>query len=344
MASTAPAKSQPLHNFTLPHHLKWNKDGQPGGHQQRRRSTKSPSRRPNTSSPSPLRQSPLRESVSASMMRHQSPLSDSTAPPSPVRRDYYLGKHSSVHGESSDPFLVREWAKRSPIGDDPPPPHIRRHDSPSSKGKGESADFQRIIHSKNGVSSPNPEQLSQKLEMKSKAKEVDSTVIKKSKILIKIPCKNNKIEEDNRPEEAPAPKIDSKIEAAGETNNNHNYTEEETKIWNLRPRKPISKPMSANNGVTMKNKSPSPLTNQSNNKSGGSGEQKKEKKKLSVFLSLSKEEIEEDIFSLTGSKPARRPKKRPKFIQKQVDSLFPGSWLVSINADSYKVSENSLKG
>ncbi|KAL3624520.1 hypothetical protein CASFOL_031188 [Castilleja foliolosa] len=302
MASTFPPKSHSLHNFTLPRHLQWNKDGHSSGHHQRRRSIKSPSRRPNTSSPSPIRQSPL---------RHQSPLSDSIVPPSPARSDYHLLKQSS--------------ARRSPIGVDPPPSHLRLHDPSSSKGKSESIDFQRIIQSKNHwVSSPNPEPVSQKL----KAKEVDSTVIKKSKIVIKIPSKNNKAEDQNRPEEAP--KIDTKIEA-DETNNNHNHTDEETKIWNLRPRKPIRRPMNANNEGTAKNKSPSPLPNQ----------KKKEKRKVSIFLSLSKVEIEEDIFSLTGLKPARRPKKRPKFIQKQVDSLFPGSWLVSISADSYKVSENS---
>ncbi|KAL6498775.1 hypothetical protein OROGR_028322 [Orobanche gracilis] len=382
MASTVPAKSQPLHNFTLPH-LKWNKDGHSGGHHQRRRSVKSPSRRPNASSASPIRQSPLRDSVSATPPRHQSPLSELQALPSPrdspARRDY-LGKQFSTHGEPPAPFPFRELVKRSATSADPPPP-LRRHglaseSKASAESKGDLVEYQRF-HSnnlkldteRNGVSSSNPDRVPHKLEKKSKPKEVDATGIKSSKkILIKIPCKSNKLEENPQGE---PPKTDTKDEAdvtdeGREQGNINNNTDEEAKIWNLRPRKSIrtlpsvSGGLVKNNGSAMpeRNKGQSPLRNLSNNKSGENGgscggsrggdlkkgNDKKEKRKLSVSLSLSKYEIEEDIFSLTGSKPARRPKKRAKIIQRQINSLFPGSWLVSISADSYKVSENSLKG
>ncbi|XP_012843533.1 PREDICTED: uncharacterized protein LOC105963653 [Erythranthe guttata] len=104
-----------------------------------------------------------------------------------------------------------------------------------------------------------------------------------------------------------------------------------------------------------KNKSPSPLmeAERSGEKEGdcggekkvcGGGGEKKGKRKLSISIALSKQEIEEDIYSLTGLKPARRPKKRAKNIQRELDFVFPGQWLVSITPDSYKVSENSLKG
>ncbi|KAK1279353.1 hypothetical protein QJS04_geneDACA003052 [Acorus gramineus] len=46
-------------------------------------------------------------------------------------------------------------------------------------------------------------------------------------------------------------------------------------------------------------------------------EAKKERPRFSV--SLTREEIEEDVFGLTGSKPSRRPKKRPKSVRKQLD-------------------------
>ncbi|KAI3449065.1 hypothetical protein Pfo_005730 [Paulownia fortunei] len=373
MASTVPAKSQPLHNFTLPH-LKWNKDGHSSGHHHRRRSIKSPSRRPNTSSASPIRQSPLRDYVSAMPPRHQSPLRDSAAVSSPrespVRGDY-LGKQSQTPGESSTPYAVREWVKHSPIVGDPVR-HLPKHDLASESealGEGQDALIEyRRNHSKdltlnsirNGVYSTNSERAIQKFETKSKAKEVDVAGIKRSKILIKIPFKNNKTEEEN-PQEEPL-KID-KNDEADETDEvqeegkiNYNI-DEETKTWNLRPRKPIRKPLNVNGGTVKnnrlampeKNKAHSPLRNL-NNRSGenggncSGGGEKKEKRKLSISVALSKEEIEEDIFALTGSKPARRPKKRAKNIQKQVDSVFPGLWLVSITADSYKVSENSLKG
>lgn len=36
-------------------------------------------------------------------------------------------------------------------------------------------------------------------------------------------------------------------------------------------------------------------------------------------VALSTDEIEEDIYSVTGSRPRRRPKKRPRVVQKQID-------------------------
>ncbi|XP_072971650.1 uncharacterized protein [Typha angustifolia] len=67
------------------------------------------------------------------------------------------------------------------------------------------------------------------------------------------------------------------------------------------------------------------------------GEEKSERVKFSI--SLSAEEIEEDIYAVTGSRPRRRPKKRPKIVQRELDSLFPGTWLSEITADSYKVQD-----
>ncbi|KAI3444767.1 hypothetical protein Pfo_001432 [Paulownia fortunei] len=382
MASTVPAKSQPLHNFNLPH-LKWNKDGHSSGHHHRRRSIKSPSRRPSTSSASPLRHSPLRDSVSATPPRLQSPLRESVAlssRESPVHGDYTM-KQSPIRGESSKASPIREWMKQPLIDGDSERLSLLRgeavrqflSDDLSSesealrKSKGALIEYRRN-HSRNsafdsirnGVYSSNIEQAKEKLEKKSKATEVDIAGTKRSKILIKIPCKNNKLEEEN-PQEEPL-KIDNngehgetdEVQEEGKINNN---IDEETKTWNLRPRKPIRKTKNVTvgaekgnvSGMPEKNKAQSPLMNanrsgeKEGNCSGGGGE-KKEKRKLSISIALSKEEIEEDIFALTGTKPARRPKKRAKNIQKQVDFVFPGLWLVSITPDSYKVSENYMKG
>ncbi|XP_027084052.1 uncharacterized protein [Coffea arabica] len=63
-----------------------------------------------------------------------------------------------------------------------------------------------------------------------------------------------------------------------------------------------------------------------------------EKRKL--WISLSKEEIEEDVYSLTGSRPSRRPKKRPRTVQKQLDNVFPGLYLVGLSIDSYRVHDS----
>ncbi|CAA2953783.1 uncharacterized protein LOC111386761 [Olea europaea var. sylvestris] len=63
------------------------------------------------------------------------------------------------------------------------------------------------------------------------------------------------------------------------------------------------------------------------------------KEKMKIWISLSREEIDDDVYALTGSKPARRPKKRSKNIQKQLDGVFPGLYLVGLTADSYRVHD-----
>ncbi|GFQ03741.1 hypothetical protein PHJA_002517900 [Phtheirospermum japonicum] len=66
----------------------------------------------------------------------------------------------------------------------------------------------------------------------------------------------------------------------------------------------------------------------------GGGAERKGKRR--VWISLSREEIEEDVYALTGGKPARRPKKWPKNVQKQLDNVFPGLYLAGVAADSYR--------
>ncbi|CAI0454608.1 unnamed protein product [Linum tenue] len=67
------------------------------------------------------------------------------------------------------------------------------------------------------------------------------------------------------------------------------------------------------------------------------GEKKEPRAKFTV--SLSRKEIEDDFMAMIGHRPARRPKKRPRIVQKQMDTLFPGLWLGEVTVDSYKVPE-----
>ncbi|KAF6987557.1 hypothetical protein CFC21_005190 [Triticum aestivum] len=52
------------------------------------------------------------------------------------------------------------------------------------------------------------------------------------------------------------------------------------------------------------------------------------------------EEIEEDIYALTGALPRTRPRHRPPAVQNQIDLLLPGSRLSEINAESYRVPDD----
>ncbi|XP_057520291.1 uncharacterized protein LOC130800709 [Amaranthus tricolor] len=116
----------------------------------------------------------------------------------------------------------------------------------------------------------------------------------------------------------------------------------EEKGWNLRPRKGVTSGNTNNHGIVL-------VENGDNNVSksmrlrggldikdvnGGNGSEKREKKKF--WIALSREEIEEDVYSMTGSKPSRRPRKRPKIVQKQLDNVFPGLWLVGISPEAYR--------
>lgn len=132
------------------------------------------------------------------------------------------------------------------------------------------------------------------------------------------------------------------------------------KTWNLRPRKPIRRQTNPNtNGgsnpcvgksSSPENKIQSPQTvlkrseMRSAPQAAAAVEAAQKGKKRKFALSLSRDEIEEDIYAMIGSKPNRRPKKRSKIVQRQLDSVFPGLWLSSITPDAYKVSEIPMKG
>ncbi|KAK1376358.1 hypothetical protein POM88_032551 [Heracleum sosnowskyi] len=96
------------------------------------------------------------------------------------------------------------------------------------------------------------------------------------------------------------------------------------KPWNLRPRKSALAQTTAFEPPAVE--------------SHDCGAQKSERrdKKTKLWIPLSREEIEEDLFSMSGSKPARRPKKRTKTVQKHVDDILPGLYLAGASVDSYR--------
>ncbi|GLU00388.1 hypothetical protein SLE2022_177650 [Rubroshorea leprosula] len=153
----------------------------------------------------------------------------------------------------------------------------------------------------------------------------------RSKILIRLKTKSQKPAEE--------------VADTGDQNFNAEDTDEfVAKTWNLRPRKPIPKaPNAGGGGIRIGGPAVQrPEPTRSRNPTEGKAAEKKEKKpKFSI--SLTREEIDDDIFAMTGSRPSRRPKKRAKNVQKQLDCIFPGLWLPSITPDSYKVPDAPTK-
>ncbi|XP_075477126.1 uncharacterized protein LOC142518268 [Primulina tabacum] len=132
---------------------------------------------------------------------------------------------------------------------------------------------------------------------------------------------------------------------------------EEGKPWNLRPRKGVVKAVpfqkkeicarNFGNFGDLRNEGVGNGVNlqrvrglMDGGQQAGGGLERKEKT-MKLWISLSREEIEEDVYALTGSRPARRPRKWPKNVQKQLDNLYPGLYLVGVAADSYRIHDAS---
>ncbi|KAJ0054735.1 hypothetical protein Pint_00126 [Pistacia integerrima] len=169
----------------------------------------------------------------------------------------------------------------------------------------------------------------------------------RSKIFIRIRTKNSKT-------------ADEVADTGDHTSVAEDAEESVPKTWNLRPRRVITKVNNNAIGGASKiggaavpdNKAQPPtrpeLTRNRNivtTEAKVPEKKEKEKEKKQKFsISLTKEEIEDDFLILTGSKPARRPKKRAKNVQRQLDFVFPGLWLASITPDSYRVNDGPAKG
>ncbi|XP_038687965.1 uncharacterized protein LOC119987207 [Tripterygium wilfordii] len=168
-----------------------------------------------------------------------------------------------------------------------------------------------------------------------------------------LPHNNNNDTEAEEEEREEQEGKDEQVEDGGET---------AQRPWNLRPRKVISTRVFMNenertyNGNGNSKEFPAQGNQQPKSMrlrgmaasatetaaqevfGGGNGGEKRR-----FWIALSKDEIEEDIFVMTGNRPSRRPKKRPKNVQKQLDVVFPGMWLVGASADAYRVAEAPVK-
>lgn len=292
MASPAPAKLQPLHNFSLAH-LKWKNHR--SGRSRLAGEVSSSSPPPST----PWRESPpLRSHTHAPSHRRQTSPSSVSQRPSPLHKQSPM---RDLEFEANLNFAASKFMEKTDT----------------------------VIMS----------------ESSTKYVENNNKGRRSNKISIRFrenSNQNDAVAEENR---SSTPMDDSVQPQAAED-------ESSPKIWNLRPRRqPMNHKQSpgglpkigASRLQEIKTSQETNINKQLSELNTNTNSDPRKSKKQKFSIPLSRGEIEEDLFLLTGSKPSRRPKKRPRTIQKQLDNLFPGLWLDSITADSYKVSEAPSK-
>ncbi|GAB2290870.1 hypothetical protein Dimus_025135 [Dionaea muscipula] len=149
--------------------------------------------------------------------------------------------------------------------------------------------------------------------------------------------------------EAPAVKKDETPPAVPKDADNSS-----AKGWNLRPRRPTCYNRWWRTEMMLKERAEKKTTKQqaalavarrhesTAHQSIVEGTKTAEKceKPANFSLSLSKEEIIADFIAITGSKPPKKTKKRPRSVQKELNGLLPGSDLMStITPEMYGVGE-----
>lgn len=293
------------------------------------------------------RRSPMSDSVVAS---RRSPMHDSVAAASrrSPKSEFVAAARQSPTSESITAFRQFSMRDSVPPRQSPMRESVLPRQSPMHCESVPESDKDRSVveyrrHSRISAPESTKKGICEKSDKKHKVVEVDAAGNKegRSKILLKIPRKNKaeEIHEEQKGDESQEVTADE--EAAEDT---------APKTWNLRPRKAVQKSLNVNGGpfrasgsVIQENKSQSPHMNVNKPENNESNPPKKVKRPR-FSIALSREEIDEDIYAMTGSKATRKPKKRVKTVQKQLDTLFPGLWLASITPDLYKVCENVPKG
>ncbi|KAK4793397.1 hypothetical protein SAY86_023832 [Trapa natans] len=106
--------------------------------------------------------------------------------------------------------------------------------------------------------------------------------------------------------------------------------------WNLRTRRAACK---APIGGTDRGKARAGQSLGEDGNSNLSSLLKGREERAKFYPTLKRKEIDEDFVKMTGHRPPRKPKKRLRAIQKQLDMMAPGLWLTEVTLDTYKVPE-----
>ncbi|KAK2977837.1 hypothetical protein RJ640_014583 [Escallonia rubra] len=310
MASPVPAKSHPHHHQH--HHFPEFKCKKPTNNHHRGRLEPPPRRNHSPLFDPPT---PMRDPVPRSSPLRDSPIRDPAPRQSPSRR------------RSDQAALMRDQSapRQSPVRD-----LASESDGFVSKNR---KSMMMVESVKAGfTASDNIEKSA--IGIKESDHTIEKSVEKerKSKICIRLrPHKpSDDVLEEGKPEspaaesqvveeEPPLAEIEAAAAAAAE--------ESVPKTWNLRPRKAAPQKPNPLNGGSSKNGGMSPQENKAQaspqNKRAPNGEEKKQKRRT-FAIALTREEIEEDVFAMTGARPSRRPKKRPRTVQRQIDVVLGG--------------------
>lgn len=129
------------------------------------------------------------------------------------------------------------------------------------------------------------------------------------------------------------------VSAAAAEGESPSTTEKEARPWNLRKRKAAGTAKTKSLRIEEKKVNfSSPATVRPVRRVP----EKEQRVKFAV--ALSRKEIESDFTVMLGKRPPSRPKKWPRPIQRQLDSLFPGALLGEITTETYDVPEAPKKG
>ncbi|KAF8053530.1 hypothetical protein N665_1404s0007 [Sinapis alba] len=134
---------------------------------------------------------------------------------------------------------------------------------------------------------------------------------------------------DNRSRENGIEEVKESILRDYEEEKRNKKEREVSPPWNLRKRRAACKaPINDSDGNQWKEK--------------GFGEENGVRPKF--VSTLLKKEVEDDYMVMMGHRPPRRPKKRPRNVQKQIDSLYPAFYFGEVTEDIYDVPDADGNG
>lgn len=112
--------------------------------------------------------------------------------------------------------------------------------------------------------------------------------------------------------------------------------------WNLRTRRAACKAPNEEEKKYNSSSLPMKVVEAAVTKENPVSVEKNEKTKFSV--SLSKEEMEEDFLAMVGTRPPRRPKKRPRIVQRQLDvRLYHGLGYVDYASTATRCGKKKME-